>query len=140
MPTRSRVSAGLRFSNVSPVEDSTHSPSMKFLKTLVFVWLSVAGEASVSVAIISPYKCLNIDATGAGEGAARAGQKGSGERIWRPLVGYFQAVGECDRGDRAARGSPINPLRESERKITLDMLYSDVVNYNSSGQAKRRSY
>ncbi len=31
MPTRSRVSAGLRFSKVSPVEDSTHSPSMKFL-------------------------------------------------------------------------------------------------------------
>ena len=35
MPTRSRVSAGLRFSKVSPVEDSTHSPSIKFLKTLV---------------------------------------------------------------------------------------------------------
>src|SRR6202051_5391474 len=35
IPTRSRVSAGLRFSKVSPVEDSTHSPSIKFLKTLV---------------------------------------------------------------------------------------------------------
>src|SRR5258708_32722243 len=72
MPTTSRVSAGLRFSKVSPVEDSTHSPSMKFLNTLVG-WLlpRVAGEAMVSVAIIAPYKCLNIDATGVREGAAR---------------------------------------------------------------------
>src|SRR6185312_5821504 len=34
MPTTSRVSAGLRFSKVSPDADSTHSPSMKFLYTL----------------------------------------------------------------------------------------------------------
>src|SRR5258708_32843187 len=72
MPTRSRVSAGLRFSKVSPVEDSTHSPSMKFLNTLVG-WLlpRVAGEASVSVAMIAPYECLDIDATAGREGAAR---------------------------------------------------------------------
>src|SRR5437588_5028943 len=68
MPTTSRVSAGLRFSKVSPVEDSTHSPSMKFLKTFVG-WLlpRVAGEARVSVAMIAPYECLDIDATGTGK-------------------------------------------------------------------------
>src|SRR6267154_885257 len=72
MPTRSRVSAGLRFSKVSPVEDSTHSPSIKFLNTLVG-WLlpRVVGEASVSVAMSSPYIRLNIDATAGREGAAR---------------------------------------------------------------------
>src|SRR6266446_4414057 len=71
-PTTSRVLAGLRFSKVSPVEDSTHSPSMKFLKTFVG-WLlpRVAGEARVSVAMIAPYESLNIDATERREGAAR---------------------------------------------------------------------
>src|ERR1700684_3311910 len=57
-PTTSRVSAGLRSSKVSPVEDSTHSPSMKFLTTLVGIWPSMAGDARVSVAIIAPYECL----------------------------------------------------------------------------------
>src|SRR5260370_5762906 len=72
MPTTSRVSAGLRFSKVSPVDDSTHSPSIKFLNTLVG-WLlpRVAGEARVSVAMIAPYECLDIDATAGREGAAR---------------------------------------------------------------------
>src|ERR1700722_3048288 len=56
-PTTSRVSAGLRSSKVSPVEDSTHSPSMKFLTTLVGIWPSVAGDVRVSVAIIAPYEC-----------------------------------------------------------------------------------
>src|ERR1700758_490780 len=56
MPTRSRVSAGLRFSKVSPVEESTHSPSMKFLKTRVWLVLRPAGVAKVSVAMMkSPY-------------------------------------------------------------------------------------
>src|SRR6202167_924444 len=71
MPTTSRVSAGLRSSKVSPVEDSTHSPSMKFFMILVGVWLRVAGEVRVSVAMIAPlvpYECLDIDATGGGEG------------------------------------------------------------------------
>src|SRR3981081_4363977 len=54
MPTTSRVSAGLRSSKVSPVEDSTHSPSMKFLYTLVgFVLPIVAGLGKVSVAMIA---------------------------------------------------------------------------------------
>src|SRR5216683_1910909 len=72
IPTRSRVSAGLRFSKVSPVDDSTHSPSIKFLNTLVG-WLlpRVAGEARVSVAMIAPYECLDIDATAGIAGAAR---------------------------------------------------------------------
>src|ERR1051326_4018320 len=56
MPTRSRVSAGLRFSKVSPFEESTHSPSIKFLKTRVWLSLRLAGGAKVSVAIMSP--CL----------------------------------------------------------------------------------
>src|ERR1700741_1997167 len=65
MPTSSRVSAGLRFSNVSPLEDSTHSPSMKFLKTRVCVLLRSAGVAKVSVAMMtSPYaesdECPNL--------------------------------------------------------------------------------
>jgi len=36
-------------------------------------WLlpRVVGEARVSVAMIAPYECLNIDATAGGEGAAR---------------------------------------------------------------------
>src|SRR5271169_1275011 len=71
MPTTSRVSAGLRSSKVSPVEDSTHSPSMKFLRILVGAWLRVAGEARVSVAIIAPYKCQDIDATAGSGDAAR---------------------------------------------------------------------
>src|SRR5215472_14417551 len=54
MPTRSRVSAGLRFSKVSPVEASTHSPSMKFLKTRTWLSLSCAGVWKVSVAINPP--------------------------------------------------------------------------------------
>src|SRR5271169_1670409 len=79
MPTTSRVSAGLRSSKVSPVEDSTHSPSMKFLRILVGVWLRVAGEARVSVAMIAPYECPDIDATAGGRDAAR-------ERLMAPVV------------------------------------------------------
>src|SRR6202451_4537877 len=88
MPTTSRVSAGLRSSKVSPVEDSTHSPSMKFLRTLVGVWLRVAGEARVSVAMIAPvpYECLDIDATGGREGAARRRRRDAvslgNRRVW----------------------------------------------------------
>src|SRR5260370_25907164 len=72
MTSRGRVSGGLGVSKVSPVDDSTHSPSIKFLNTLVG-WLlpRVAGEASVSVAMIAPYECLDIDATAGREGAAR---------------------------------------------------------------------
>jgi hypothetical protein len=52
MATTSRVSAGLRSSNVWPLWDSTHSPSMKFLKTLVLVLPpSITGLVMVSVAI-----------------------------------------------------------------------------------------
>src|SRR6266851_3334680 len=52
IPTRSRVSAGLRFSKVWPVEASTHSPSMKFLYTLGLPELpSRTGLERVSVAI-----------------------------------------------------------------------------------------
>src|SRR5215472_13614388 len=54
MPTRSRVSAGLRFSKVSPVEESTHSPSIKFLNTRAWLSLRLAGVAKVSVAMRSP--------------------------------------------------------------------------------------
>src|SRR5216684_5680433 len=92
MPTTSRVSAGLRFSKVSPVEDSTHSPSMKFLKTLVG-WLlpRVAGEVRVSVAMIAPYECLNIDATAGIEGAAREGCSSSDPR--RFASGFGRALG-----------------------------------------------
>src|SRR5258708_4879048 len=65
MPTRSRVSAGLRFSKVFPVEDSTHSPSLKFFNTRVCVLLRSAGVAKVSVAMMmSPYarnnECSNL--------------------------------------------------------------------------------
>src|SRR6266567_4796675 len=55
IPTRSRVSAGLRFSKVWPVEASTHSPSIKFLYTVG--WVEVAsrtGLERVSVAIWPP--------------------------------------------------------------------------------------
>src|ERR1700683_3284912 len=96
MPTTSRVSAGLRSSKVSPVEDSTHSPSMKFLRTLVGVWLRVAGEARVSVAMIAPvpYECLDIDATGGREGAARRRRRDAvslgNRRVWR--VGQAQRL------------------------------------------------
>src|ERR1039458_10738630 len=52
MATTSRVSAGLRSSNVWPLADSTHSPSIKFLKTLVLVVPpSITGLVRVSVAI-----------------------------------------------------------------------------------------
>src|ERR1035438_6330830 len=52
MATTSRVSAGLRSSKVWPPTDSTHSPSMKFLKTLVLVLPpSITGLVRVSVAI-----------------------------------------------------------------------------------------
>src|ERR1700689_3925968 len=52
MPTTSRVSAGLRSSKVSPLADSTHSPSTKFLKTLAFVVPpSITGLVRISVAI-----------------------------------------------------------------------------------------
>src|SRR6266404_5762156 len=72
MPTTSRVSAGLRSSKVSPVEDSTHSPSMKFFTSRVGLLLpTIAGEARVSVAMMSPYECPSIDATEGVEGAAR---------------------------------------------------------------------
>src|ERR1035438_679381 len=52
MATTSRVSAGLRSSKVCPLADSTHSPSIKFLKTLVLVVPpSITGLVRVSVAI-----------------------------------------------------------------------------------------
>ena len=55
MPTTSRVSAGFRSSKVSPLADSTHSPSMKFLKTLdLGVPPSMTGLVRVSVAIKPP--------------------------------------------------------------------------------------
>src|SRR5579872_1526268 len=55
MPIRSRVSAGLRFSNVCPVEASTHSPSIKFLYTLMRVAVPmIVGPVKRSVAIKPP--------------------------------------------------------------------------------------
>src|SRR6185369_16005405 len=41
-PITSRVSAGFRFSYVWPLRDSTHSPPMKFLKTLAAIDTEVA--------------------------------------------------------------------------------------------------
>jgi hypothetical protein len=41
MPINSRVFAGLRSSNARPLVDSTHSPLMKFLKTV--------GRAAVAI-------------------------------------------------------------------------------------------
>src|SRR5580704_11275439 len=55
MPTTSRMSAGLQFSKVSPVDASTHSPSIKFLYTLVRVAVPVmVGPVKRSVAIKPP--------------------------------------------------------------------------------------
>src|ERR1700722_12650234 len=79
MPTRSRVSAGLRFSNVSPVEDSTHSPSMKFLKTRVWVVLRAAGAMKVSVAMIFRFSFLLMNAWILMLQGARKVRQGGGE-------------------------------------------------------------
>src|SRR5208282_2232294 len=75
MATTSRVSAGLRSSKVRPLTDSTHSPSMKFLKTLVLVVPpSITGLVMVSVAIENLLGIvLNFNANNRGEdGQARA--------------------------------------------------------------------
>src|ERR1700722_5019276 len=76
MATTSRVSAGLRASKVCPLADSTHSPSMKFLKTLVLVVPpSITGLVMVSVAIgmppegIATFNANNGRECGQGEGA-----------------------------------------------------------------------
>src|SRR5258708_38434694 len=70
IPTTSRVSAGLRFSKVSPVPDCTHSPSMKFRYTLGRVELPARTElVRVSVAIMNPPATLH--ATPGAEAAAR---------------------------------------------------------------------
>src|SRR5208282_2783918 len=75
MATTSRVSAGLRSSKVCPPADSTHSPSMKFLQTLVLVVPpSITGLVKVSVAIEDLLGIvLNFNANNRGEdGQARA--------------------------------------------------------------------
>src|SRR5260370_9935617 len=75
IPTTSRVSAGLRFSKVWPVEASTHSPSMKFLYTVGWVELpSRTGLERVSVAIVASGGTSH--ATAAAEAAARDGREG----------------------------------------------------------------
>src|ERR1700681_2257847 len=77
MATTSRVSAGVRSSKVCPLADSTHSPSMKFLKTLVLVVLpAIAGLVRVSVAMVvllgkmQHFYANNRDAGGQGDSAS----------------------------------------------------------------------
>src|SRR5258706_13620553 len=74
MPTTSRVSAGLRFSKVSPVEDSTHSPSMKFLRIFVGLWLPrvAGGGGGGGGAVFSFLFSKNFFLTGGGGGGRGA--------------------------------------------------------------------
>src|SRR5438309_7234780 len=48
IPINSRLFAGLRSSNARPLEDSTHSPLMKFLKTV--------GPTAVAINSSEPYQ------------------------------------------------------------------------------------
>src|ERR1022692_4870730 len=59
MPTTSRVSAGLRFSKVRPVRLSTHSPPIKFLKTLVLAraYTPAGCRAMGAIRLPSPANC-----------------------------------------------------------------------------------
>src|ERR1017187_2075589 len=82
--TTSRVSAGLRSSKVRPLTDSTHSPSIKFLNTLVLVVPpSIAGLVRVSVAIgsllgiVQNFYANNRGRREQGGGARRRGRGGS---------------------------------------------------------------
>src|SRR6266403_641886 len=79
MATTSRVSAGLRSSKVCPLVDSTHSPSTKFLKTLVVVVPpAITGLVRVSVAIDASWYCgTSMLTTGVQTGKRGGGGSGS---------------------------------------------------------------
>jgi len=97
MATTSRLSAGLRSSKVCPLCDSTHSPSMKFLKTRVLVVLlpNIAGPVMVSVAMKPPggtvqiFYANNREEGEQGRGACeiQLRRRGAGARPFRVSVG-----------------------------------------------------
>src|ERR1700693_4132843 len=77
MEATSRVCAGLRSSKVCPLVDSTHSPSMKFLKTLVVVVPpAITGLVRVSVAIGTSWKCGTSMLTTGVQTGKRGGRQG----------------------------------------------------------------
>src|ERR1700682_1520345 len=96
MATTSRVSAGFRSSNVCPPVDSTHSPSMKFLKTLVVVVPpAITGLVRVSVAIGTSWELVqNFHANNRGaDGQARGQDLGLGSDPGIDLRGCVQTWG-----------------------------------------------
>src|SRR5512146_1967372 len=87
MATTSRVSAGLMFSKVWPVVDSTHSPSMKFLKIRDFPTGAVPREevsSEVAIAIRSSDKFATLQSYALGhkpgKSTRQAKNRGSGNR------------------------------------------------------------
>src|SRR5215831_13884694 len=112
MATTSRVSAGLRSSKVSPVEDSTHSPSMKFLKTLVLVVEPrKVGPVRMSVVAIKPPR-----------GPLRMVRSGMNTLTFNATRGDGRGQARCPPGERAVHGAkpprvfaPIIILCHSER-------------------------
>src|SRR6266851_1022706 len=123
IPTTSRVSAGLRFSKVWPVEASTHSPSMKFLYTVGWVELpSRTGVERVSVAICASSEPFMLPLR------PRRGQ-GRGEASYRSSKGSRRSLvlGEDTCNGRGCTGFAdeqrpttfLNPVTSVTRSITI---------------------
>src|SRR4029077_4557100 len=105
IPTNSRVFAGLRSSNAMPLEASTHSPLMKFLKTV----------GRTAVAIVSSEHLQ--DTAFLGSLLLPRGSVG-GRRLWRGqwrgTPGDFRAQAKLLQGRRVEFARSGKPMRRLE--------------------------
>src|SRR5437763_1734159 len=103
MPTTSRVSAGLRFSKVSPPRDSTHSPSMKFL------WAVAADVLITSVAMIA---CLHTNSAPYRSRTAPDVHKPAHRPVYSPgEKGTLHRIGPAEIEASERRGVTVHGLK-----------------------------